>query len=146
MAGDILHVPALKGLGAATGASPAPRVFSSMRGLEPYSMRFFIEWRDEAGAERSLRLTPEVYARMRGPYNRRNVYGAVLAAGPVLVSEPLTRPLFHSVTSFALCGPSPVLRELGLDLPRTSVRRVRYEPVAGTGMGRLPRTIEVHCP
>ena len=34
MAGDTLGVPVLRGLGAAWGASPAPKVFSEVRGLE----------------------------------------------------------------------------------------------------------------
>ena len=79
MAGDLLHLPALKGIGAATGASPAPKVFSAVRGLETYSTRFFIEWADRPGRSRVQEITPELYARLRGPYNRRNVYGAVLA-------------------------------------------------------------------
>jgi len=29
-----------------------------------------------------------------GPFNRRNVYGAVFAYAPVLEANPLTRPMF----------------------------------------------------
>jgi hypothetical protein len=54
MAGDLLRVPALKGLAAATAASPAPKVFSAVRGLETYSTRFFIEWTDIAGRSHSV--------------------------------------------------------------------------------------------
>src|SRR5215467_9112261 len=96
MAGDVFHLPALKGIGAATTASPAPRVFSSVRGLETYSTHFFLEWTDRDNWENSLQLTPELYAQLRGPYNRRNVYGAVLAYGPVLQADPRTRTLFES--------------------------------------------------
>ena len=80
----------LKGLGAATAASPAPKVFSAVRGLETYSTRFYLEWTDRAGEFHSLQVTPELYARLRGPYNRRNVFGAALAYGPVL--PPDLRP------------------------------------------------------
>jgi hypothetical protein len=38
MVGDLLHVAPLKGFAAATAASPAPKVFSSVRGLETYSI------------------------------------------------------------------------------------------------------------
>ncbi len=44
MAGELLGLPRLRGLAAATAASPAPRVFSSARGLETFSTRFFLEW------------------------------------------------------------------------------------------------------
>ncbi len=148
MAGDLCerHVSArvgrpLKGLAAATAASPAPKVFSAVRGLETYSTRFFLEWTSTDGEAHSLELTPEVYARLRGPYNRRNVYGAALAYGPVLPAE-----LRDPVLAYAVCGNAPLLRELGID--PTQVRgpvRLCYEPRPGTDMGDLPRVLEAPC-
>src|SRR5262249_55411850 len=82
MSGDLLRLPALKAIGAATGASPAPKVFTATRGMEAYSTRFYLAWTDRLGVARELRLTPEIYQRLAGPYNRRNIYGAVLAGGP----------------------------------------------------------------
>jgi hypothetical protein len=131
----------LKGVGAATAASPAPKVFSAVRGLETYSTRFFLEWTGADGAAHSLELTPEVYSHLRGPYNRRNVYGAALAYGPVLPEE-----LRGPVMAYALCGDAPLLRELGID--PAQVRgpvRLRYEPRPGTDMGELPRVLEAPC-
>jgi hypothetical protein len=148
MAGDVFHLPALRGIGAATTASPAPRVFSSVRGLETYSTHFFIEWTDRDGRAHSLRLTPELYAQLRGPYNRRNVYGAVLAYGPVLQADPRTRPLFEAVARYALCDDAPLLRELGIDpdqIQPGSVR-VRLHPLPGTDIGDLNPVLEVSCP
>jgi hypothetical protein len=52
MTGDLLILPALKAVAAATGASPAPKVFSSVQGLETFSSVFYLEWRDrEDGAD-----------------------------------------------------------------------------------------------
>jgi hypothetical protein len=133
---------ALKGVGAASTASPAPKVFSSVRGLETYSTRFYVEWTDSDGVDQSLQVTPEVYARLRGPYNRRNVYGAALAYGPVLPEE-----LRDPVMRYALCGDAPLLRELGID--PASVKGnvwVRYEPLPGTDLGDLPHKLEAPCP
>ena len=133
---------ALKGVGAATAASPAPKVFSAVNGLETYSTRFYLEWTDRAGAGHSLHVTPAVYARLRGPYNRRNVYGAALAYGPVLapgMRDPVMR--------YALCGEAPLLRELGID--PAEVRgpvRVRFEPLPGTDLRGLPTLLEAPCP
>jgi hypothetical protein len=149
MTGDLLeqyvHSPvgrALKGLGAATTASPAPKVFSSVRGLETYSTRFSVEWTDRAGGGHSLHITPEVYARLQGPYNRRNVYGAALAYGPVL-PEGLRDPVMR----YALCGDAPLLRELGIDPDQIAGPvRIRYEPLPGTDLGELPRLLEAPCP
>jgi hypothetical protein len=147
MAGDLLRVPALKGLGAATAASPAPKVFSAARGLETYSSRFFIEWTDAAGVFHSVEITPERAAGLRGPYNRRNVYGAVLAYGPIMQSDPVLRPMFDSVSSYSLCGEAPLLRELALDTTnRKGALRVRLEPRPGSQTGGLPLSFEAPCP
>jgi hypothetical protein len=148
MAGDLLETcvtaplgRALKGIGAATAASPAPKVFSAVRGLETYSTRFFLDWSDDTGVAQTLPVTPEVYARLRGPYNRRNIYGAALAYGPVLPAE-----LRDPVMQYALCGEAPLLRELGIDPARRKGSvRVRYEPLPGTDLRDLPRLLEAPC-
>jgi hypothetical protein len=82
MAGDLTGLTILKALGAATHASPAPKVFTSQRGLETFSAKFYVEWRDAAGESRSLQLTPQTYRALKGPYNRRNPYGATIAFAP----------------------------------------------------------------
>jgi hypothetical protein len=136
MAGDLTRFLPLKAIAAATNASPAPKVFSAVQGLETYSTRFFLE----TGAQRH-ELTPELYARMRGPYNRRNVYGAALAYAPVLppgLREPVLR--------HALCGEAPLLRELGLRVPPGATPAVVLEPLPGTSLGKLQTRFEAPCP
>lgn len=133
MTGDLTHILPLKAIAAATGASPAPKVFSAVQGLETYSTRFVLE----AGTQR-VELTPEVYARIRGPYNRRNVYGAALAYAPVLPRE-----LREPVMRYAVCGEAPLLRELGL--PRAQHFAVTLEPLPGTSLGALQTRFPVDC-
>jgi hypothetical protein len=146
MTGDVLEkfTPVgrvLKGFGAATTASPAPKVFSAVRGLETYSTRFFLFWQDEDGQTQELELTPEVYGRLLGPYNRRNVYGAALAYGPVMPDE-----LRDSVIKFALCGKAPLLRELGVDPDRVRGKvGVRYQPLPDSDYGELPLVLTAPC-
>jgi hypothetical protein len=127
MAGDVAGIRELKGIAAATGASPAPKVFSAVQGLETYSTRFYL-----AGTE----MTPEVYGRMRGPYNRRNVYGAALAYAPVLPQE-----LRDPVMRYALCGDAPLMRELGIE----GKPEVVLEPLPGTSLGDLPTRFVAPC-
>jgi hypothetical protein len=147
MAGDLLRLPALKGIGAATAASPAPKVFSAVRGLETFSTRFTIEWTDRSGMPYAILLTPELYARVQGPYNRRNVYGAIVSYGPVLATDPKTRPMFCSVAAYALGGKAPLLKEIGIDPDSVGgAVRIRYKPVEGTDMGGLPRLLEIRHP
>lgn len=119
MAGDLAQLLPLKAVAAATGASPAPKVFSAVQGLETYSTRFYLD----LGHQR-VELTPALYARIEGPYNRRNVFGAALAYGPVLPAS-----LRDPVTRYALCGEAPLLRELGLQA--TATPAVEAEPLHG---------------
>lgn len=144
MAAEAAGLPALRGLAIATTASPAPRVFSAVEGLETYSTRFAVEWTDPEGVPHALEITPEVYAGLRGPYNRRNAYGAVVAYGPVLAARPATRAMFESVARFALCGDAPLLRELGVDPSRVAgAARIRLTPLGSTVA--LPLVLEAPC-
>src|SRR5258708_10714489 len=146
MAGDLLHAPAIKGIAAATAASPAPKVFSAGRGRETYSTRFFVEWTAPAGSFQSVEITPERASGLRGPYSRRNVYGAVLAYGPIMQSDAALRPMFDSVSHYALCGDAPLLREMGIDPASMQSRpRVRLETRPGSQTGALPRSFEAPC-
>lgn len=134
--GDISGLTGLKAIAAATGASPAPKVFSAVRGIETYSTRFYVE---QGG--RRTELTPEVYSRMRGPYNRRNVYGAALSYAPVLPAE-----LRDSVLRYGICGDSPLLRELGINASSAQGSvTIALEPLAGTSLGDLPTRFPVSC-
>jgi len=147
MTGDLLRLPVVKGLAAATEASPAPKVFSSIQGLETFSSDFYIEWEDRNGRAYSVKLTPEIYSRIRGPYNRRNVFGAALSYAPVLATDPRTRPMYSAVVSYALCGRAPLLRELGVvpaDISEVPV--IRLIPRPGTRFGETPFLIAPSCP
>jgi len=145
MVAALVGLGPLQGMAAATLASPAPKVFSVAKGLETYSTKFFLEWTDSSGTKHADELTPEVYVRLKGPYNRRNVYGAILAYGPVLYTDPRARPMFDSVANYALCGEAPILKELGLASNSVGAITVRYVPREEVGMGDLPQSIEVPC-
>jgi hypothetical protein len=106
-----------------------------VQGLETYSTRFLFEIDG-----RRIELTPEIYARLRGPYNRRNVYGAALAYAPVVPAE-----LREPVTQFALCGDKPLLRELGIDVPERATLVIVLEPLPGTSTGSLQTRFPVTC-
>ena len=154
MTGDGLQRAGLGRIGAgvaavstATGASPAPRVFTAVDGLETYSTRFVLEWTDTSGRPRELEITPERYRRLRGPYNRRNVYGAAMAYGPLLARDERSRGMLEEVARYALCGDAPLLTELGVD--RRTVDgavTVRLHPINESSLrDRLPLRLEGGC-
>lgn len=109
MLGVAVDSRALRGLGAALAMAPNPKVFSDVDGLETFASEFRLSFRDAAGAPRSLVITPEVYGRIRGPYNRRNVYGAALSYAP-----RMPEALWTSVYCYGLRADGPLRRELGL--------------------------------
>ena len=141
MTGDLLGVGWLRGAAAATAASPAPKVFTRVGRNEPFSGRFALIVEQRGGARRRILLTPERYAQLAGPYNRRNVFGAAIAAAPELAAEPLTRRMFEQVAEHALCGDAPVLRELApMAAAITAVVVERRSP-----SGEVAR-VRVECP
>jgi hypothetical protein len=146
MLGSLTGVAGLRDIGAASAASPAPQVFTTTRGLETFSTRFELSWYDADGMERSMVLTPDLYSGLRGPSNRRSVYGAVLAYGPLLATDPRTAEMYQQVSRFALCGDAPVLRDLGLDPRRIGPPiTLSYTPRPGSDIGDLPRSLTVSC-
>jgi len=115
MAGDLLGVPTIKAVGAATSASPAPKVFTAHKGFETYSSHFYLLWTDKSGTSHELQLTPENNAGVRGPYNRRNAYGAALSYAPVLQSSAYTKAMHEAAMRHVFCGRSTILEEIGVD-------------------------------
>lgn len=115
MAGDIFDLPVVQALGAVSHMSPAPKVFTTQSGFETFSSTFVLRAWDEQHGVTVLPLTPEVNALVRGPYNRRNAYGAALSYGPVLAPSPRTAPMFWSVLHFGLCSERGIAADLGLD-------------------------------
>jgi hypothetical protein len=147
MAGDLSGMRAVRALGLATHASPAPKVFTSQEGFETFSSRFFIDLTDTAGNTHSLEITPQTYRSVQGPYNRRNAYGAALSYAPVLQASEKTRPMLQSVMRYAFCDPAPLLRELSI--PTSPIRdrvQIRLEPrERRSNAAQWQTTFEINC-
>ncbi len=137
MLGHVSNQPVVQVLALATASSPAPKVFTSLDGWETFSARFAIE---VDGAD-AIEVTPQLYGRVRGPYNRRNVFGGVLAYGPVLSKNPLTSEMYREVAQRAACAEhgAPVLTELGVPTGRRVV--LRYT----TRDGEILRSEPIEC-
>ena len=96
--GFIINSPLIRGIGMATASSPLPLVFTKVRGLETFASDFFICYEKKSDLLEEIKITPNLYAKFSGPYNRRNVYGAALAYGPILPER-----LLDSVLNYAFC-------------------------------------------
>jgi len=109
MLGEVCGSRALRGLGAATAAAPFPKVFCDVAGLEGFASTFTLIGQMRSGVLFEKPITPQVYSRLRGSYNRRNAYGAALSFAP-----RLPEPMWQSVARYGLCDRGPLRSELQL--------------------------------
>lgn len=137
MVGDATGFVPLEGLALATMASPLPKVFSAVEGYETFAARFTVVAERPDGSRTAVELTPEVARGLRGPYNRRNVYGAALAYGP-----KLPRPVWQAVFCHGLEPGGPLREEIGLPADATGVS----VEIESTTRGSDDRwTLEAEC-
>lgn len=115
MGADVCGLKKLKGLSSAWGASPCPKVFTSVNGLETFSSRYFLSWKNKNQERQQIEITKNLAKNLKGPYNRRNVYGAMLSYGPILKNLETTKVAYTSITDYALKNQKVLLHELGLD-------------------------------
>lgn len=141
--GFLSRIDFIRNLGRMSAASPLPLVFSDFRGLETFSMDFTITAETSNGTKNEKRVTPELYGKFSGPYNRRNVYGAVLAYGPRLTLDS-ERPLVDSVLKYAFCNHGPLAAMFTLD--NQPLARVQIAARSKARDGGAPYVSEVTCP
>lgn len=99
--GKLLNVETIQGLGFITAASPLPLVFSNFRGVEGFASQFKVKYQLN-GQEQILAITPKNYQSLKGPYNRRNAFGAAIAGAPMLTAEN-EKKMVDSVIEYAFC-------------------------------------------
>ncbi len=144
MLGHIFDIPKIKGLGLASGAAPYTKVFcqaydkSDGRAFETFAMDFELIYDIGNKRDQILTITPEIYQKMKGPYQRRNVYGAVLAYGPAMPSKLSQETLYYS-----LIAPGKVPSELGLPKNATHFRiRITSRTAGSTNQWTLQPSIQ----
>src|SRR5581483_8298282 len=80
--GTIFDSPTMKGIATVSTASPFPFVFSSYQGIETFSTTFNMDITFRNGTNQQMLIDHKLYSKLKGPYNRRNVIGAVFSHGP----------------------------------------------------------------
>lgn len=107
--GFLTKIKPIRSLGIVTAASPLPIVFTEVKGVETFASDFYFRWNNESSEVQEVKVTPELYSRLQGPYNRRNIFGAAIAYGPVLPEK-----VWQPILNYGLCN--NILTE-ELDLP-----------------------------
>lgn len=117
---------------------PLPIVFSDFQGLETFASEFSADIKTQAGNTEQIKITPELYSRLGGPYNRRNVYGAAISYGPKLPEK-----LWKQVLQFGLCSQGPLAQGFGYQEPlRAAAIHIRTRTAGRDDAWRL----EIICP
>ena len=98
--GYVLDLSVLRGIGAMCGFAPYTKVFSDVDGFETFAADFSLVLHDADGNQTAVPITPEFYQQLKGPYQRRNVYGAALSYAPRLPD-----PMWQSVFCYGFNGP-----------------------------------------
>ena len=88
-------------------------VFSHFRGIETFAADFYLRLKKSGKIVFNTKITSELYQKLQGPYNRRNIYGAVFAYGPVL-NQSSEKGLVESVIKKGFCFNGELVREFEL--------------------------------
>lgn len=105
-----MHSGAVKDIGFASAASPLPLVFSAYNGIETYATGFNVTVTYKNDTIINQELTSEKYGKMYGPYNRKNVYGAIFSHGPFFDRDNLVK-IRQGILHYAICNPGTLIRD-----------------------------------
>lgn len=141
MIGATVGSSTLKGIGLASVASPLPLVFSHFRSIETFAADFQLRLKNKDKIIYDTPINSALYSKLKGPYNRRNIYGAVFAYGPAL-TRPAERVLVLSVLKQGFCNGGPLAAEF--DLP-TNFDEVEIVVHTKTASNRKSHRLGVHC-
>ena len=132
------------GLSSMTNLTPAMKVFTAHKGYETYSSTFLMEAVYTDGLVEKKTLTSKVYSHLEGPYNRRNVYGALIAYGPLLSQNPKTKAMYNAMTKSAFCKEPNILTELTFE-NKNNIKEVTILYENSNPNSPYPTEIKVIC-
>lgn len=146
---DICGWPTISAVAAVTQTAPAMKVFTAHNGYETFSSIYTLSLIDADDKHHVFTLTPEIYDGLKGPYNRRNVYGAAIAYGPILSSSTHTSAMWQSVARSAFCEHASIIHELGVNVTEVKTVVMQYQPMNDTSTHRhappYPNKLVVNC-
>ncbi len=144
---DLFQHEELSAVAAVANVSPAMKVFTAHQGYETYSAKFKLTMLYADGTEFEAILDSERYAGLAGPYNRRNVYGALIAYGPVLYKKTATHDMWVEMTRRAFCQRKTVMSELNFPI-QTAVTKVTVSyinQISADTAADYPTQLSIRC-
>ena len=123
--GYLTQIEIVRNLGILTSASPLPIVFTEVKGVEGFAADFYFQWDKAESKTEKIKITPQLYAKLKGPYNRRNIFGAAIAGGPML-----PKTMWNPILNYGLCQ-DILTNELELDIDKESFSLLIQTRTAG---------------
>jgi hypothetical protein len=103
----------MKGIAVMSTASPLPFVFSSYQGVETFSTTFKLDVTFQNRTKQSVMMDHKLYGKLQGPYNRKNVIGAMFSHGPFFTDERMIQ-IRDQILDWAFCK-GHLTKEFGID-------------------------------
>ncbi len=142
---DVFDFEKLSALAAITNVAPAMKVFTAHKGYETYSSKFSLKTTHVDGENVEISIDSKTYAGLKGPYNRRNVYGALIAYGPYLTSKSNTKTMWEEMARKTFCGNNSVLSELGDEnISGVVLASIKYTSLVNTSP-KYANNLSVSC-
>lgn len=139
--GVVFNSPQVKGIAAISTASPLPFVFSAYQGVETFSTTFEMEIKLTNGTQRLVPLDHKLYSGLKGPYNRRNVIGAVFSHGPFFV-DPKMIKIRDQILNWGFCK-GHLMSEFGInEQVKYVIIRIKSKTIGNEGK---QWTLHVNC-
>lgn len=126
--GYIFNAPSVRGLGIITVASPLPLVFTSYNGIETFSTTFHLNITLSDNSTFSMPMSHDIYSKIQGPYNRRNVYGAVFSHGPFFQHDNLIK-LRQRILHHGICDDNLGFNDIILEYKSNAIVNFSQEPL-----------------
>uniref|UniRef100_A0A6C0C8P2 Fatty acid hydroxylase domain-containing protein n=1 Tax=viral metagenome TaxID=1070528 RepID=A0A6C0C8P2_9ZZZZ len=115
--GYIFFSPTLQGIAFASASSPLPFVFSAYEGIETYSLKYS----DILVNNETMIDLNDAYSKIEGPYNLRNVYGAMFTYGPLFKNEKLVQ-LRQDILRWGICGEKIIILPFAIHNASTIIK------------------------
>jgi hypothetical protein len=112
--GYSLNNEAIKGVAFATSSSPLPLVFSAYNGIETFSTSFEFNVVTKNYTKINMCMDNKLYSKLKGPYNRRNVFGVIFSHGPFFNKLNMIKKR-QQILYWGFCYPGSLASEFGIN-------------------------------
>lgn len=137
----LCHEDRFSGIGFAFASSPLPLVFTSYRNVETFStmyeMDYMTIYNDTVNTKQ---MDSKLYSMLDGPYNRRNVYGAMFSHGLLFDNNNLIK-MRDEILYYGVCNPGLLIKEFGIN----AIKQLNISMMSKTKDDNRRWNLQINC-